>query len=143
MGRCFIGTRTTIRRVVWGGSSSIIHYNPRAVSELPLRRNVDGTATPALIGAAAAFVPDGPLVAFLLSMLNGIIYTQHVHGYSHLNKDDVPKVIRATQSIPLYPVFLSPEEHTRHHGRGRSARMLIQCSTGGCITSRTRRSSSA
>jgi hypothetical protein len=94
------------------------HYNPRAVSEWPLRRNVDGTAKPALIGvAAAAFLPGGPLAAFLLSMLNGIIYTQHVHGYAHANKDDTPKAIRALQSIPFFPVFLSPEEHTRHHGR--------------------------
>jgi len=94
------------------------HYNPRAVSEWPLRRNVDGTVKPALIGvAAAAFLPGGPVAAFLLSMLNGIIYTQHVHGYSHANKDDIPKVIRALQSIPLFPVFLSPEEHTRHHRR--------------------------
>jgi Lipid desaturase domain len=94
------------------------HYNPRAVSEWPLRRNVDGIAKPALIGVvAAAFLPGGPLAAFLLSMLNGIIYTQHVHGYSHAIKKDVPKVVRALQGIPLFPVFLSPAEHTRHHRR--------------------------
>lgn len=96
------------------------HYNPKAVSEWPLRRNAEGLDRPMLLAlAATAFLPGGALPAFLMTLFKGALYTQQAHGYAHANPKDVPKFIGMLQKTPLLPVLLTPRQHLREHHGGR------------------------
>lgn len=92
------------------------HYDTKAVSKWPLRRNAGGLVKPTLpaMALAAYFLPGGALAGFLLTLFNGLIFTQHVHGYSHADAKDLPAWVRALQKAKI---FLPPEMHKIHHGK--------------------------
>lgn len=112
------------------------HYDPRAVSTWPMIRNTHGTArmvTPlaltaaslplgkmaagllGTLGVAAPPAALGALVAvFAASYLNGILYTQHIHGLAHAKPEELAPWERFLQDMK---VFLPPEVHKQHHGK--------------------------
>lgn len=112
------------------------HYDPRSVSTWPLIRNTHGTArmvTPMML--AAASLPSGKMAAALLAQigvaaspvalgalltlgvatyLNGLLYTQHIHGRAHAREHELAPWERKMQA---HGVFLHPEKHKQHHGK--------------------------
>ncbi len=93
------------------------HDKPKEVSTWPLTRNTDMSSRSVLplLALLALREKRGMLSAGLLAMGNGILYGQHLHGFSHRPANvPTPPLIRLLQKARL---VISPEEHVKHHSR--------------------------
>lgn len=94
------------------------HQRPTALAQRSLWTNVRPAAPPiAALLAATVMLAEGPLAAFLLTFLNGILYTEHAHSLSHAPPDDLPRAVLSLQRVPILPILIPPAAHDRHHAR--------------------------
>jgi hypothetical protein len=94
------------------------HRWPTALAQRSLWRNLRAVAPPvAALLAGVAMFAEGPLVAFLLTLLNGILYTEHAHGLSHARPTSLSRAILVLQRVPVLPILIPPAAHARHHAR--------------------------
>jgi len=92
------------------------HREPAALARRSLRMNVRSSAVPiAALLAGALTLPGGPLAAFLLTLLNGLLHTEHSHSLSHARAADLSRGVRLMQNVPGLPILISPAAHRRHH----------------------------
>jgi hypothetical protein len=92
------------------------HRRPDALAERSLWANVETAALPiAALLLGAVLLAEGPWAAFLLTLLNGVLYTEHAHGLSHTSPSDLPPAIVLLQRIPLLPILIPRSAHDRHH----------------------------
>jgi hypothetical protein len=94
------------------------HCEPAALAEQTLRMNVRGTALPvAALLAGAVVLPGEPSAAFLLTLLNGVLHTEHAHSLAHAPAAEVSRVVLMMQSVPGLPLLIPPAVHHWHHVR--------------------------
>jgi hypothetical protein len=94
------------------------HRNPAALAHRSLWTNVRPAALPiAALVAAAVLLTEGWLAAFLLTLLNGILYTEHAHSLSHAQPDNLSRAVLLLQGVPFLPILIPPTAHDRHHAR--------------------------
>ncbi len=93
------------------------HDHPREVSTWSLTRNADATSLYSIpILAGALMLTGGAPLAVLLTMVNGLVYSQHLHGYAH--QTDMTKVPRFVRAMWKMHLAISPMQHIQgHHGR--------------------------
>jgi hypothetical protein len=94
------------------------HRRPAALAQRSLWSNLRPVALPvAALLACAAMLAAGPMAAFLLTLLNGILYTEHAHSLSHTRASSLSRAILVLQRLPVLPVLIPPAAHGRHHAR--------------------------
>lgn len=94
------------------------HRSPAALAQRSLWTNVRPAALPiAVLLAFVVLFVEGRPAAFLLTLLNGILYTEYAHSLSHTQPENLSRAVLLLQRVPFLPVLIPPSAHDRHHAR--------------------------